>query len=138
TPLTSDPAIIETSVLLVQTLCRQLKALGPSIRRFDDEIQKRFDEHEDAELFNSFPGSGKALAPRLLTLFGSERDRFESAEDIQLLSGIAPVTEQSGKSRWVRWRWAASTFQRQSIHEFAHHSIRSCDWARAYYEIQRE
>jgi transposase len=138
TPLTSDPAIIETSVLLVQTLCRQLKALGPSIRRFDDEIQKRFDEHQDAELFNSFPGSGKALAPRLLTLFGSERDRFESAEDIQLLSGIAPVTEQSGKSRWVRWRWSASTFQRQSIHEFAQHSIRCCDWARAYYEIQRE
>lgn len=137
-PLTNDPAILETSVLLVQTLCRQLKALRPSIDRFDDEIEKRLDAHEDAEIFRSFPGSGAALAPRLLSLFGSQRDRFQSARDIQLLSGIAPVTEQSGKTRWVRWRWSASTFQRQSIHEFAQHSIRHCDWARAYYEIQRE
>ena len=138
TPLTTDAAIIEPSVVLVQTLARQIKDLNPSIDRFDEEIQKRFGEHDDAELFRSLPGSGKALAPRLLTLFGSNRERFQSAEDIQRLSGIAPVTERSGKRHFVRWRWGASTFQRQSIHEFALHSIRHCEWARVYYELQRE
>lgn len=139
-PLTTDLAILETSALLVQTLARQLKALAPSIARFDEEIAARFATHPDADLFESLPGSGAVIAPRLLAHFGSDRERFTSAEDIQKLSGIAPVTERSGKlgKRWVHWRWAASTFVRQSFHEFAMHSIRSSQWARAYYELQRE
>lgn len=135
-PLTGDPAILQSSVLLVQTLCRQLKALHPSIDHFDREIRKRFDAHPDAEIFRSFPGSGPALAPRMLAVFGSDRDHFDSAEDVQLLAGIAPVTERSGKRTHVHWRWSASAFQRQSFHEFAGHSIRYCAWA--YYDLQRE
>ncbi len=138
TPLTRDPAIVETSVLLVQMLARQLKALAPSIDRFDQEIKQRFAAHEDANLFSSLPGSGAALAPRLLVVFGSDRERFQHAADVQQLSGIAPVTERSGQRCHVHWRWAAPTFVRQSLHEFAHHSIRHSDWARAYYELQCE
>lgn len=137
-PLTKDPAIIETSILVVQTLVRQLKALAPSIKRFDDEIEKRFSAHADAKLFESLPGSGPALAPRLLVLFGSNRDRFHSAEEVQLVSGIAPVTQRSGKRSIVQWRRRASTFVRQTVHEFAGHSIRYSVWARSYYDMQRE
>jgi transposase len=137
-PLTSDPAIIESSVLVVQMLAQQIKALNPSIARFDQEIAERFAAHEDASIFQSLPGSGPALAPRLLVGFGTNRDRFESAEDVQITTGIAPVTERSGKSVFVHWRWQAPTFLRQSFHEFAQHSIRSCDWARAYYDLQLE
>lgn len=138
TPLTRDRAIIETSVLLVQTLARQLKTLAPSIDRFNKEIARRFDEHQDADLFRNLPGSGTALAPRLLALFGSDRSRWESPEDLQKLTGIAPVTERSGKQHWVHWRWHAPTFQRQTVHEFAHHSIQYSSWAKAYYDLQRE
>lgn len=136
-PLTRDPAIVETSSLLVQTLAQQLKALAPSIQRFDQEIKTRFAAHADADLFRSLPGSGAALAPRLLVAFGSVRDRYASAADLQQLAGIAPVTERSGKRSWVHWRWAAPTFLRQTFHEFAQHSIRHCAWARAYYALQR-
>ncbi len=137
-PLTQDAAILETSVLLVRTLARQLKALAPSVKRFDQEIERRFQEHEDAELFRALPGSGAALAPRLLVAFGSDRNRFPRATDVQQLSGIAPVTEHSGQRCHVRWRWAAPTFLRQTFHEFAHHSVRWSRWAQAYYDIQRE
>lgn len=137
-PLTTDSAIIDTSVLMVQTLARQLKALRPSIDRFDQEIEKRFAAHADAKLFESLPGSGRALAPRLLALFGSNRDRFGSAEEIQLITGIAPVTERSGKRSTVYWRRRATVFVRQTVHEFAHQSIRFCAWAKAYYQLQRE
>jgi transposase len=137
-PLTRDAAILDSSVVLVQALARQLKALAPSLARFDRQIKARFEAHEDAELFRSLPGSGAALAPRLLVAFGSRRDRFLCAGEIQVVSGIAPVTERSGKTSYVHWRWSASTFVRQSFHEFAHHSIRFCDWAKAYYDIQRD
>ena len=137
TPLTRDRAIIQTSILLVQTLAQQLKALAPSIDRFDEEIRTRFAAHADAELFKGLPGSGAALAPRLLVAFGSVRDRYDSAAELQQLAGIAPVTERSGQRSWVHWRWAAPTFLRQTFHEFATHSIRHCAWARAYYAAQR-
>jgi len=137
TPLTHDQAVVETGALMVQMLAKQLQALGGSIARFDDEIARRFAAHEDAALFSALPGSGAALAPRLLVAFGTDRERFPRAADIQELSGIAPVRERSGQSWIIHWRWAAPTFVRQTFQEFAQHSIRSSPWARAYYALQR-
>jgi transposase len=73
----------------------------------------------------------------LLTAFGSNRDRFDSAADVASLSGIAPVRRASGKSVTVHLRWACPKFLRQSFHEFAAASIRFCPWAKACYEAQR-
>lgn len=100
-PLTRDRAIVETSALMAQTLARQLKTLAASIQRFEEAIEQRFAAHPDAPLFRSLPGSGAALAPRLLVVFGADRRRFEDALEVQQLSGIAPVTRRSGKSRSV-------------------------------------
>jgi transposase IS116/IS110/IS902 family protein len=78
------------------------------------------------------------LAPRLLAALGSQRDRYASADEVQKYGGIAPVTETSGKKKWVHFRWAASKFLRQSFHEWAGHTIGHSIWARAYYQRQRE
>lgn len=137
-PLTTDPAIVETSVLTVQMLARQLQALEPSIRAYDQQIAQLFREHPDADLFECLPGAGAALAPRLLAAFGTDRSRYASALDLQKYSGIAPVTERSGNRWWVHWRQSAPTFLRQTFHEFAQHSIQHSPWARAYYQQQRE
>lgn len=136
-PLTTDPAIIEPSALYVQTLARQLLALGPSLAHVEEAIAAAFAAHPDAALFQSVPGAGAAFAPRLLVAFGTERTRFPSAADLQHTAGIAPITIRSGKSCVVHWRWATSTFLRQTFHEFAGYSIRSADWARAFYHTQR-
>jgi transposase len=137
-PLTQDSAVINTSVLMVQTIVDQLRPLFASIRSIDSEIEKIFRKHPDFEIFTSFPGAGPALAPRLQTAMGSNRDRFESPDEVQKYSGIAPVTERSGKTKWVHRRYACSTFIRQSFHEFAGHSIGQCEWARAYYLMHRD
>jgi transposase len=136
-PLTQDSAVINTSVLMVQTIVDQLRPLFPSIRSLDAEIEKIFKKHPDFEIFASFPGAGDAIAPRLQAALGSNRDRFDSAEEVQKYSGIAPVMERSGKTKWVHRRYACSTFIRQTFHEFAGHSIKQCQWARAYYDMQR-
>ncbi|HWT83934.1 MAG TPA: transposase, partial [Candidatus Methylomirabilis sp.] len=70
--------------------------------------------------------------------FGADRQRYGQAQEGQQFSGIAPVTERSGKSCWVHWRWACPKFLRQSFHEFAAHSRRWSAWAAAYYEQQIE
>lgn len=136
-PLTTDPAIIEPSALYVQTLARQLLAVGPSLAEVEQAIAAAFAAHPEAALFQSVPGAGAAFAPRLLVAFGTDRTRFSSAADLQHTAGIAPITVRSGKSCVVHWRWATSTFLRQTFHEFAQYSVRSADWARAFYHAQR-
>lgn len=137
-PLTTDPAAVLSGTMMVRALIELIRPLLATLDRFDQQIAALFRKHPDRLLFESFPGAGAVLAPRLLAAFGTDRDRFESAQQIQQLSGIAPVTEQSGKQRWVHWRWACSKFLRQSFHEFADHSRKWCGWAKALHQRLRQ
>jgi transposase len=123
---------------MVQAAVAQGRVLNASIAQFEQHIQALFHQHPDRELFEGLPGAGPALAPRLLAAFGTDRERFQQAQQIQQLRGIAPVTEQSGKTRYVHWRIGCPRFLRQTFHEFALRSLSRCPWARAYYQQQRE
>jgi transposase len=135
-PVTADPAILEAGALQAAALLALLQTVRDHIAKLDDRIAQVFPQHPEAGLFQSLPGAGAALAPRLLVAFGTNRERFRTAYDLECLSGIAPVTEASGRSCWVHFRWACPKFLRQTFHEFASHSIRSSEWARAFYERQ--
>lgn len=136
-PLISDPAVLTAAELMIPALVKQLRCLIESIQHFDQQLKDRFQQHDDYTLFHSFPGAGPALGPRLLAAFGSNRDRFQCAAEVQNLSGVAPVTERSGKSCRVHWRLACPKFLRQSFHEFAAQSILFSQWARAFYNQLR-
>ena len=136
-PLTTDAAVIEPLSLSVQTYATQLRALIAAIQTFDDRIAEVFAAHGDHDVFTSFPGAGDVCAPRLAAAFGTDRSRWDSAAELQAHSGIAPVTERSGKTVWVHHRLACPKFVKQTFHEFADQSIRFSRWARAYYDQQR-
>jgi len=136
-PLTTDAPVIEPSVLLVQSIAPQLHSAIDAIAQFDQRIKEVFERHPDAPIFSSFPGAGSILAPRLLAAIGSDRNRFGSSLEVAAYSGIAPVTERSGKSKWVHRRFACPQFVKQSFHEFSAHSILYCNWARCYYDQKR-
>ena len=80
---------------------------------------------------------GAALAPRLLVAFGTDRDRFASADEVQAYSGIAPVTKRSGKSCHVTKRYFCNKFLRQTFHEFADHARKWSTWSKAFYQHLR-
>lgn len=135
-PLTTDKAIIEASLLVVAMLIGQLRPLHKAIQHYDQAIDALFKAHPDAFLFAALPGAGKVMAPRLLAAFGADRTRFPLPENLQQYAGIAPVTQRSGNTSWVHWRWASPSFLRQTFHEFAHYSLRRCVWADAFYHQQ--
>ena len=137
TALTTDHAIVQSNVLLVEVLAKQILVLNDGIAQYDDQLRAMMKDHPDAEIFHSFPGAGDAMAPRLLAAMGSDRERVANAQEVQQLSGIAPVSRQSGKTRVVRQRWACSRFLRQTFHEYAAHSIQHSSWAKAYYNMMR-
>jgi hypothetical protein len=107
------------------------------IEGFEDAIATGFANHPERALFRGLPGAGANLAPRLLTLFGTDRSRYSSATELQRLSGVAPVTERSGSHCWVHWRWNAPWFLRQTLIEWAGQTVKFCAWAKAYHEQQK-
>ncbi len=137
-PLTRDPALLEASVLMTQTLVEQLRALHAALARVDAALEKLFDQHPDQGLFRSLPGAGDALAPRLAAAFGMDRQRYQEVQELEQFSGIAPVTEASGQMHRVHWRMACPKFLRQTFHEFANASRKKSRWAQAYYERRRQ
>lgn len=136
-PLTTDPSIITPNQLYLTAQLALLPALTKAITEFDRKIQDIVNRHPDAKIFESPPGAGKALSPRLLVAFGADRSRFESAHEVECYSGIAPVTKQSGKARQVQRRYACNKFLRQTFHEFADHARKYSSWSKAFYDHKR-
>ena len=137
-PATNDEALRGAGVVAVQGLVRLLNELRQAIASCEQEIRQTAEAHPDFAIIDSFPGAGPVMAPRLLAALGTQRERFSSARDLQCYTGIAPVVARSGQQCWVHWRWACPRFIRQSVHEWAQHSMKKCAWAREYYKRQRD
>lgn len=136
-PALEDRAVEEAKAEAVRVSARLLRVLREGIAELDRKIKEAAAAHPDFFLFEALPGAGPVIAPRLLAAFGSRRERFRDAAEVQIWSGIAPVKSSSGKSQWVHYRFACPKFLRQTFHEWAGHSIAYSPWARAYYEQQR-
>ncbi len=132
--LTSDATLIEALSMVCVLLAKQIQASRESVAAFDEKIAKGLSDHPDGKLFTSLRGAGPTLAARLLSAFGSQKDRWQSADELACLSGIAPVTRQSGKSRVVLQRWACPSYLKQTFHEFADSARKFCPWTKARYK----
>jgi len=129
-PATDDEALLDSAQFKTRIYVQQMAVLRTAISELEKKIAELASRQADYAIFESLPGAGKALAPRLMAGIGSRRERFESAGELQCYAGIAPVKEASGNSQWVHIRWACSKFLRQSFHEWAACSIPQCAWAK--------
>jgi transposase len=136
-PAIRDRAVIEAKSTVVKVIVQLIRSLVEGIANLDQKIEEAAAAHPDFFIFESLPGAGAVMAPRLLAAFGSQRERYGSAGEVQTYSGIAPVMEKSGKKKWVHFRRACPKFLRQSFHEWAGHSVAQSVWARSYYQQLR-
>jgi hypothetical protein len=135
-PLSSDQAVIKPAIVST-ILARQLLQLAHTLKEYDSAIEQLFASHADAAIWESFPGAGPTLAPRLCCAFGTQRSRYQSATAIQQSSGIAPVSERGGKNQhWIHRRWARPHFVHQSFFEYANQSVLHCLWAKLFLQEQ--
>jgi transposase len=138
TPLTEDPAVVQAGSLKARGLAALLQTLRRQIAAVEQRIDQLVAAHPDGPLFASLPGAGRATVPRLIAAFGTRRELYASAYDMQCYSGIGPVQKSSGKTCAVHFRQACPKFVRQTFQEFAGQSILQSEWARAYYQLQRD
>jgi transposase len=92
-----------------KTFAHLLGVMNEALAEFDDAIDSVVAEHPDAEIFASFPGVGPVLTAVLLAEIGEDRTRYPSVQTLLAESGLAPVTRSSGRSRNVRFRYAATS-----------------------------
>ena len=137
TALTTDAAIVESCSRICLMHLQVIQTLNPIITDYEERIENVFNSHPEAYLFEKLPGAGKALSPRLLSFFGTDRSRFAMAANAQMFCGIAPVTKSSGKMKVVYFRQACPKFARQTWHEFARLSIFDSQWARNYVDYYK-
>jgi transposase len=135
--LPSSPATVAAKSLLAVSLAKLLLTLETQLRAYRERIEALFAQHPDSAIFNSLPGAGPKLAPRLLAELGDNRQRFASAEGLQAYAGTAPLCFQSGQIRKALVRRACNHHLRQAVHLWAGVSIQFCTWAKLYYRQHR-
>jgi transposase len=136
-PLTEDEGVIIPMQRLACSVVSQLRQVLITITEYDQEIARRFKEHADYELFDSLPSAGAVFGPRLLAAFGTDRERYRSADEISRYGGVAPVLERSGTKTWVHWRYSCPKFLRQTFVEWANQSKKTSFWAKEFYDEKR-
>ena len=82
-------------------------------------------------------GERGVTAPTLWARLGDAPGRWESFQHLQAQAGSVPVTVKSGKQRVVHFRFACDKALRYVVDQVAFLSMRSSEWARAYYDQQR-
>jgi transposase len=135
-PLTEDRAILDPRLMQLRMLAEQLLSLLRHREECEDKMAELSTQCADHKLFSSLPGAGPVTAPRLIAIFGENRNLLPTPEHAQRAFGIAPVIERSGGSCWVHWRKACDKETRQGIVEWAAQTIPLSTWAKAYYHQQ--
>lgn len=137
-PLGGDTAVLTECELELEVLLDQIEALNRAVSRYDAAIAELFNSFgAEAALFRALPGAGPALAPRLFAAVALHAGECPDAQDFAALSGMAPVTDQSGKMRRVYRRLRCNHFLRQTLHEWAKESWKHSDWAGAFVALHR-
>ena len=132
--LTTDDSVLEPALNSLRLLLDQLRLFKKHITLIEQKITTLFNEHSEAYLYRNLPGAGKALQPRLLVAFGTDRTLFPDPACFQKYAGIAPVVERSGKQCWIHWRWHAPLFLRQTLIEWSGQTVVYSVWAKDYYK----
>jgi transposase len=135
--LTGNKAVTSAKKMLVLALVENLECLHKQLLSYRARIEALFAEHPDHDTFNSLPGAGAKLAPRLLAELGEDRTLFPNAEALQRYAGTAPAHFGSGQIERVRLRHACNKELRASVHHWAQQASRYCPWAKLYYEKHR-
>jgi len=146
TPLTVAPGVAEAAVAHIALLRPRLRLVHSQRKHCADEMDRLLDhlaspaegkaEHRDVEILQSLPGVGRFVSVTVLAEASSAlADRDYTA--LRGLSGIAPVTRQSGKSRIVGMRRGCNGRLRNALYHWARVASQSDAPSRRYYDRLR-
>jgi transposase len=150
------PGTIEAATAHIRTLIARLRLINEQLRgahrqlevicaRLAEPIEKtegeaelgQMHEQRDAAILASMPGNGRII---LATLLAEAHDALQRRDyyGLRALSGVAPVTKRSGKSRIVIRRLACHPRLRNAVYHWARVAVQCDDRSRAKYQALRQ
>jgi transposase len=136
--LAGAPGTVAGKSFSAQSFTRLLQLLNTQLADYDDAIAAAVAEHPDSPVFASLPGAGPVITSVLLAEIGEDRQRFPSPAVLLAEAGLAPVTRSSGRSRSVRFRYAANGRLREAAMWQAFNSVKQSPWAAAAFRQARD
>ena len=137
-PQLSVPAhVARAKSRLVLVLLQQLEPVVTAVDEYRQVVMDCFVVQPAAEWASTLPASQGTLVPTSWAELGDALGRWRSWQHLQGYSGVVPVTRSSGKSQSVSFRFACNLHLRRALQQFAFCSLKSSEWARAYYDRQR-
>lgn len=130
--------VVRAKSRLVRVLVEHLEVTVRAGAEYREEVEHFFASMPAAKLTKTLPG-GKSgtTVPTLWAELGDTQGRWKSFRHLQAQAGAVPVTEQSGKSQFVHFRFACNKRLRYAVDWLAFLSLRQSEWAKAYYQAQR-
>jgi transposase len=130
--------VTAAKTMLAPCLVAQLQTLEKHLDIYRRQIEQLFDQHPCRAIFDSLPGLGPKLAPRMLSECAEAHKRYDSLAGLECCSGAAPIRFQSGQVSVTRMRRACIKPLRHALHLWAHSSRIKSVWAEAYYQGKRQ
>jgi transposase len=139
--------VTEAAVLHLRSLIVRLRLANREFRQAERKLDElcaaltRAEAEEgsplpDAAILASLPGVGRSTLATLLTEAAGPLGRRDHAA-LRTLSGVAPVTKRSGKTRIVVMRYAAQVRLRQAVFHWARVAVLNDPKCRGRYEAFR-
>jgi hypothetical protein len=139
--------VTEAAVLHLRSLVVRLRLANRELRQAERKLDElcaaltRAEAEEssplpDAAILASLPGVGRSTLATLLTEAAGPLGRRDHAA-LRTLSGVAPVTKRSGKTRIVVMRYAAQVRLRQAVFHWARVAVLNDPKCRGRYQALR-
>lgn len=131
--------VVRSKSKLMLVLTEQMSLTAKAVREYRQEVERFFTRLPMAKLAATLPaGKSGIIVPTLFAEMGDAQGRWASFRHLQAEAGSTPYTKQSGKSRTVHFRFSCNKRLRYAIYWMAFRSLTQSEWARAYYQRQRD
>lgn len=134
-----DAVIVESRKKAVISSTKMIQLLNEEINGYKKDLGDLLNEEKEGVggICKSLPGAGVVLASGLRIILGEDRERYSDRSEIASLSGIVPVTKQSGDYKKVFFRFGCNHLFRNIFTTFAYTSAKESVWAKAKYNKYR-
>jgi transposase len=122
---------IKQACKTLDSLCARLATQG------EESPSGQSHEQCDVTILRSWPGIGRIVLATLLTE-AAQPLRARDYHALRALAGVAPVTRQSGKQRFVSRRLACNKRLQTAVHHWSRVAIQHDDAARRRYDALRQ
>lgn len=133
----SDPDVIKIRKSIAQKLSLKLKSLYQELKDYERILEELAKDDEDIKIFRSLPGSGLLTSVGLLLIFGRDRNNYNSAQEVNSIAGVVPVTIQSGNYKYDKFRSSCNKMYRNILRQFAFSSLTESKWAMIYFRRKK-